>query len=242
LWVHFSPHGPGLHCRFVILCGREKTRLRGSLGVFAQLSRPGRPGLWHNVFSVFSPGALTVLLPCFLLVFVSEMGDKTQLMALVLTTRFKRPWVVLAGIFVASLANLGLVAWLGASASAWINPTMLKWGVGLGFFGFAAWMLVPEKEESPDADGRGYGAFWTTVVSIFLAEMGDKAQFAVLALGARYADPLQVTAGSVLGMLAADSLAVAFGGRLTAWIPMVWVRRAACLLFALFGLVMLLRP
>jgi putative Ca2+/H+ antiporter (TMEM165/GDT1 family) len=197
--------------------------------------------LRHNAIPVFSPGALTVFLPCFLLVFVSEMGDKTQLLALVLTTRFKRPWTVLAGVLVASIANLGLVAWFGAGISARINPALLKWGLGLGFFGFAAWMLVPEKEESPEAGRGGHGAFWTTVVSIFFAEMGDKAQFAVLALGARFADPLQVAAGSVLGMLAADSLAVAFGGRLTAWIPMAWVRRAACLLFALFGLAMLLR-
>lgn len=168
------------------------------------------------------------------------MGDKTQVMTLVLTTRFKRPWAVLAGVLVASVANLGLVAWLGTAISAWINPIVLKWVVGLSFFGFAAWMLVPEKEE--DLDQRnGYGAFLTTAVSIFVAEMGDKAQFAVLALGARYADPLRVTIGSVLGMVTADSLAVAFGGRLTAWVPMVWVRRAASLLFFIFGLVLLFR-
>jgi Ca2+/H+ antiporter, TMEM165/GDT1 family len=190
----------------------------------------------------FSPSsALHILLPCFLLVFVSEMGDKTQLMVLVLSTRFKRPWAILAGVLVASVANLGLVACLGGVVSAWINPVALKWGVGLGFFGFAAWMLVPEKEESPGQAVSNAGAFWTTAVSIFLAEMGDKAQFAVLALGARYADPLRVTIGSALGMLAADSLAIAFGGRLTAWVPMLWVRRAASLLFALFGLALLLR-
>ncbi|HTA17200.1 MAG TPA: TMEM165/GDT1 family protein [bacterium] len=184
--------------------------------------------------------ALSVILACFLLVFVSEMGDKTQLMTLVLTTRYKRPWTVLAGVLVASLANLGLVAWLGTAISARINPMVLKWVVGLSFFGFAAWMLVPEKDE--DLDHRnGYGAFLTTAVSIFVAEMGDKAQFAVLALGARYADPLRVTIGGVLGMVTADSLAVAFGGRLTAWVPMVWVRRAASLLFFLFGLILLLR-
>jgi putative Ca2+/H+ antiporter (TMEM165/GDT1 family) len=183
--------------------------------------------------------ALSVIFACFLLVFVSEMGDKTQVMVLVLSTRFKRPWAILAGVLVASLANLGLVAWLGTAISAWINPLVLKWVVGLSFLGFALWMLVPEKDEDPEGR-KGYGAFWTTAVSIFVAEMGDKAQFAVLALGARYADPLRVTIGSVLGMLAADSLAVAFGGRLTTYVPMAWVRRAASLLFFLFGLILLL--
>jgi putative Ca2+/H+ antiporter (TMEM165/GDT1 family) len=176
------------------------------------------------------------------LVFASEMGDKTQLMVLVLSARYKRPWLILAGVLVASVANLGLVAWLGGAAAAWLNPTFLKWGVGLSFLGFAVWMLFPEKDEGADGGAlSGSGAFWTTVLSIFLGEMGDKAQLAVLAMGARYGDALKVTLGSCLGMLAADGLAIAFGERLTRWVPMLWVRRGAACLFALFGLVLLWR-
>jgi len=180
------------------------------------------------------------VLPCFLLVLVSEMGDKTQLLALVLALRFRRPWPIMAGILVATLANHGLASWLGAAAAAWIGPVALKWGLACVFFGFAAWLLVPDKDEGLDERPRG-GVFWTTVVLFFLAEMGDKTQLATIALGARYADPLLVTAGTTLGMLAADGLAVAFGDKLTARIPMDWVRRAASLLFALFGAALLWR-
>jgi putative Ca2+/H+ antiporter (TMEM165/GDT1 family) len=183
---------------------------------------------------------MLIALNCFLLTFVSEMGDKTQLLALVLATRFKRPWTVLAGILTASLASLGLAATLGGAVAHWLGPKVLAWALGLTFLAFAVWLLVPEKEESLEG-GKGNGAFWTTVFTIFLAEMGDKAQLAVAALGAHYAAPLSVTLGASTGMLAADALAVLFGGRLTARIPMVWVRRAASLLFALLGLTALFR-
>lgn len=185
---------------------------------------------------------MAVILPCFLLVFVSEMGDKTQLLALVLALRFRRPWLVMAGILVATVANHGLASCVGGAAAAWIGPRALRWGLAATFLGFAAWLLVPDKEEAPTEGGTARaGVFVTTVVSFFLAEMGDKTQLATIALGARYADPLRVTLGSSLGMLAADGLAVFLGERLTARIPMAWVRRGASLLFALFGLALLWR-
>lgn len=183
---------------------------------------------------------MLIVLKCFLLTFASEMGDKTQLLALVLATRFKRPWTVLAGILLASLLSLGLAATLGGAVAHWLGPVVLKWGLGLTFLGFAAWLLVPEKEEAHE-QSNGHGVFWTTVLTIFLAELGDKAQLAVVALGAHFASPLRVTAGATAGMVAADALAVLFGERLTAKIPMVWVRRMASLLFALLGLTALLR-
>jgi len=182
---------------------------------------------------------MAIFFSCFLVVFLSEMGDKTQWMVLVLSTRFKRPLAILAGVLVASLANFGLVAWLGKALSAHINPLVLRYCIALSFLGFAVWLLFPENEEGGrDADGKS--AFWTTVASIFLAEMGDKGQFAVLALSARLSAPLLVTLGSSLGMVAADSLAIVFGERLKVWVPMHWVRRAASLLFAIFGVGILL--
>ena len=181
---------------------------------------------------------MNALLSSFLLVFISEMGDKTQLLALLLALRFRRPAVILAGITVATVANHALAAWLGSALAAWADPTALKWGLALSFFGFAAWILVPDKEQGLDAGGH-WGAFITTVVSFFLAEMGDKTQLATIALGARFHRTSLVVCGSTLGILAADGLAIAFGERLTRRIPMAWMRRMASLLFALFGLLIL---
>jgi len=183
---------------------------------------------------------LAVLFSCFLLVFLSEMGDKTQLLTLVLAARFRRPWAVLAGVLCAAAASLGLAAFLGGAIAAWLGPALLRWIGAASFLAVGALLLIPEKDGDAPPSG-GAGAFWTTVVTIFLAEIGDKAQLAVVLLGAHYQQPLWVALGSVLGMVAADSLAIVFGGRLTAWVPMAWIRRAASLLFILFGLALLWR-
>lgn len=181
---------------------------------------------------------MDAIIQSFFLVFASETGDKTQLLALVLVLRFKRPWVIMAGILLATLLNHGLASWLGGRAAALVQPQTLRWILAITFFAFAAWILVPDKDEDLK-QGSKYGAFWTTIVTFFLAEMGDKTQLATVALGARFINVWLVTCGTTLGMLAADGLAVAFGENLVTRVPMLWVRRLASLLFVLFGVLIL---
>lgn len=183
---------------------------------------------------------MTAVIQSFFLVFASEMGDKTQLLALILVLRYKKPWAIMAGILVATLLNHGLASWLGGRAAALVEPGVLNWALALTFFAFAAWILVPDKDDGLEQESK-YGAFLTTTVAFFLAEMGDKTQLATIALGARFADPWLVTLGTTLGMLASDGLAVAFGESLVKKVPMHWVRRGASVLFAVFGAAILLR-
>lgn len=174
----------------------------------------------------------------FLLVFASEMGDKTQLLALVLASRFKKPWTIMGGILAATLLNHALASWAGGWLSSFVSPQILAWILAGTFLAFAVWILIPDKDEELKEAGR-FGAFLTTLVAFFLAEMGDKTQLATVALGAKYASPLIVTAGTTAGMLASDGLAVFFGQKLTERISMKWVRRTASFLFAVFGLAIL---
>jgi len=183
---------------------------------------------------------LETLLNSFLLVFAGEMGDKTQLLALVLTARFKKPWAILAGVFVATLLNHALASWAGGWIATLFSPVTLKWLLAATFFIFAFWILIPDKEEELKETAR-FGAFATTVVAFFLAEMGDKTQLATIALGARYSNIWLVTAGTTLGMLASNALAIFLGEKLLRRIPMRWVRIFSCVLFLSFGVGILLR-
>jgi putative Ca2+/H+ antiporter (TMEM165/GDT1 family) len=171
----------------------------------------------------------------FFLVFAGEMGDKTQLLALVLTARFRRPWVILAGVFVATVLNHALAAWAGAWISSFFAPETLRWALAITFFAFGAWILVPDKEGEVQASGH-FGVFLTTVISFFLAEMGDKTQLATVALGARFEALWLVTLGTTLGMMASNALAIFLGDKLLARIPMAKIRVAACVLFLVFGI------
>lgn len=177
---------------------------------------------------------MEAVLNSFLLVAMSEMGDKTQLLALVLAARFRKPWAVMAGILTATLLNHGLASWAGVWISGLIPAATLKWILATTFLGFAVWLLIPDKEEGLPEAGR-FGAFFTTAFAFFMAEMADKTQLATIALGARYHDPVAVTVGTTAGMLVADGLAVFFGDRLTQRIPMDWIHKVAAALFALFG-------
>lgn len=183
---------------------------------------------------------LEALINSFVLVFVSEMGDKTQLLALVLASRFRRPWTIMSGIFVATVLNHALAAWGGAFLSAQVDASVLRWILALSFFAFAGWILIPDKESELSQTSR-FGAFLTTVVAFFMAEMGDKTQLATIALGARYSNTLVVTFGTTLGMLASNALAIFLGEKLLARIPMKWIRIFASALFVLFGIGILLR-
>jgi len=181
---------------------------------------------------------MDAILHSFALVFVSEMGDKTQLLALILASRFRKPWAIMAGILVATLLNHGLASWLGGRLSTAVNPDHLAWALALIFFAFAGWILIPDKDEGLKVEPK-YGAFVTTVVTLFLAEMGDKTQLATIALGAHFNSPVYVTLGTTAGMMAADGLAVFLGERLTQKISMKWIRYFAAALFFAFGVYIL---
>lgn len=171
----------------------------------------------------------------FLLVAVGEIGDKTQLLALCLAARFRKPLPVAAGILAATLLNHLLAAWAGRFLSDLAQGEWVRWVIGLSFLGLAVWALRPDVlEHCEDEPDRG-GAFLTTLVSFFLAEIGDKTQVATAGLGAAYPDLTMVVAGTTLGMLAADLPVIWLGGMAAGRIPFGLVRRIAAGLFALTG-------
>ena len=177
---------------------------------------------------------MRAILSSFLLVAVSEMGDKTQLLALSLAARYRRPWVVLAGVFTATVANHALASLLGSWVSEHVPPRAMAGGLAVLFIAFALWTLRPDTLAEQGGPSRA-GPYVTTVVLFFLAEMGDKTQLATMALAAQYQSVILVTIGTTLGMLASDGLAVYLGDRLADRLPMTWVRRVAAALFLAFG-------
>ena len=170
----------------------------------------------------------------FVVVALAEMGDKTQLVALTLASRYRRPWTVMLGILLATVVNHALAASVGVWAADRLSRSWLAWTLGLGFFAFGFWTLVPDRAGTPGAQPR-WGPMLTSAAVFFVAEMGDKTQLATLALGARFDSTVMVTAGTTLGMLVADGLAVFAGDRLTAIVPMSTVRWIAAALFFAFG-------
>jgi putative Ca2+/H+ antiporter (TMEM165/GDT1 family) len=172
---------------------------------------------------------------------LGEMGDKTQLLALLLATRFKRPWTIVAGIAVATTLNHALAGLLGHWIGLQLGATALRWAVGLGFIVMAAWMLVPDRIDDQAVKSSGHwSVFVTTLVAFFLAEMGDKTQLATVALAARFADLPSVVAGTTAGLLLANAPVVWLGDVLARRLPMAWLHRAAALLMALMGVLALL--
>jgi len=174
------------------------------------------------------------VLSSFAVVALAEMGDKTQLVAFSLASRFRRPWPVLAGILIATTANHALASWAGAWISARVSDSLLAWALGLGFLVFGVWTLFPDRA-GPEAETGRWGPLAATAVIFFFAEMGDKTQLATIALGARFSSVTAVTAGTTLGMLAADGAAVFASTRLDHVIPARLVRRIAAGLFFLFA-------
>jgi putative Ca2+/H+ antiporter (TMEM165/GDT1 family) len=167
---------------------------------------------------------------------LAEMGDKTQLLALLLAARFRKPAPIILGILLATLVNHGIAGWIGAWIALWLTPVVLRWSVGLLFLGMAVWTLIPDRIEEGEARiATRLGVFGATLVTFFLAEMGDKTQIATLALAAHYPAPLLVVAGTTLGMLIADVPAVFVGDRLAARIPMRLVHGIAAAIFAVLG-------
>lgn len=172
---------------------------------------------------------------------LAEIGDKTQLLAFILAARFKKPLPIILGILVATLVNHGLAGALGAWITASVSPGILRWVLGLSFLGMAVWTLIPDKiEEEESQVAQRLGVFGATLVTFFLAEMGDKTQIATIAMAAHYATPLLVVLGTTLGMLIADVPAVFVGDKLAARIPMKLVHSVAAAIFALLGIATLL--
>ena len=168
---------------------------------------------------------------------LAEIGDKTQLLAFILAARFKKPLPIIAGILVATLVNHALAGALGAWITTLLNPQVLGWVLGLSFIGMAVWTLIPDEIEEDEAPVvKRFGVFGATLVTFFLAEMGDKTQLATVAMAAHYPTPLLVVVGTTLGMMIANVPAVYLGEKLAARIPMKLVHSIAAGLFALLGL------
>jgi Ca2+/H+ antiporter, TMEM165/GDT1 family len=176
------------------------------------------------------------------IVALAEMGDKTQLLALVLAARYKRPLPIVLGILFATLANHALAAWLGAWITNLTGREAMRWILGASFLAMAAWALVPDRLENEQAPSIRFGVFGATLVAFFLVEMGDKTQVATVALAARYASIAAVVAGTTLGMLLANVPAVVLGERLLRRVPVKAVRRAAAAVFVVLGALALVDP
>jgi putative Ca2+/H+ antiporter (TMEM165/GDT1 family) len=168
------------------------------------------------------------------------MGDKTQLLAMLLAVKFRRPAPIILGIFVATLFNHATAGLVGGWIAAALGPVALRWVIGASFIAMAGWMLVPDTLDADTPAPQRFGVFGTTLVSFFLAEMGDKTQIATVALAARYHDLVAVVAGTTIGMMLADVPAVFIGDRLAQRIPMKLVHAIAAAIFAGLGLLTLL--
>ncbi|MDP2367002.1 TMEM165/GDT1 family protein [Rhodoferax sp.] len=168
---------------------------------------------------------------------LAEMGDKTQLLALILALRFRKPWPIVAGILVATIANHAMAGALGVWVTTLLGPDVLRWVLGGSFIAMAVWMLIPDKLDD-EAAGKAprFGVFGTTVVAFFLAEMGDKTQIATVMLAAQYGAYASVVIGTTLGMLLANAPVVWLGERMTRLVPIRIVHLSSALIFSGLGL------
>jgi len=184
------------------------------------------PALETNMESLFVSTGVVAL---------AEIGDKTQLLAVMIAARFKRPVPIILGILCTTIVNHGLAGALGAWITATASPEGLRWVLGASFLGMAAWTMIPDKIEEETQVARRFGVFGATLITFFLAEMGDRTQIATVAMAAHYANPFLVVVGTTLGMLFADVLAVFVGEKLAAKIPMKLGHSIAAAIFALLG-------
>lgn len=176
-----------------------------------------------------------------LTVTLGEIGDKTQLLALILAAKYRKPWPICLAIFVATLINHSLAAAFGALVSEALRPQTLHWIVAASFLIVALWTLKPDHADTSDAaHGGAHGVFIAALASFFLAEMGDKTQIATAVLAAQYHPFWQVVAGTTLGMLFADVPVVWLGARFAHKLPLRAARIGAALLFAALGIWILL--
>jgi putative Ca2+/H+ antiporter (TMEM165/GDT1 family) len=176
------------------------------------------------------------------IVAIAEIGDKTQLLALMLAARYRKPVPIILGIFFATLANHALAAWIGAEVAAWVGAETMRWILGATFIVMAGWCLIPDKADEGPQAARRAGAFLATLVAFFIVEIGDKTQIATVALAARFQSLFAVTAGTTVGMLLANAPVVLFGDAIARRLPLRIVRIVAALLFVALGLAALLMP
>lgn len=166
---------------------------------------------------------------------LAEIGDKTQLLALLLAARFRKPWPIIAGILVATLLNHALAAWIGQLAASWLTPQTLRWIVAASFIGIALWTLKPDKLDE-DEKLPAHGAFIATTFAFFIAEIGDKTQVATVLLAAKYSSLWKVVSGTTIGMLLANVPVVALGSKFAAKLPLKAARITAAIVFLALGL------
>ena len=174
---------------------------------------------------------------------LAEIGDKTQLLAFILAAKFRKPVPIILGILAATLVNHGFAGALGQWITSLMGPAVLRWVLGISFIGMAAWTLIPDEFDEKDANDAKlarFGVFGTTLVTFFMAEMGDKTQIATVALAAQYHSFFFVVAGTTLGMMIADVPAVLLGDRIAHRMPVKIVHRIAAAIFAILGALTLL--
>ena len=175
------------------------------------------------------------------IVALAEMGDKTQLLALILAARFRKPWPIVLGILTATIANHALAGAAGAWVTTVLGPDVLRWVLGGSFIAMSVWMLIPDSVDDEEASGTPrFGVFWTTVVAFFLAEMGDKTQIATVMLAAQYHSWGWVVAGTTLGMMLANAPVVWLGDKITKLVPLKVVHMVSAVIFLGLGLLALL--
>jgi putative Ca2+/H+ antiporter (TMEM165/GDT1 family) len=175
------------------------------------------------------------------IVALAEMGDKTQLLALILAARYQKPWPIVLGIFVATVFNHALAGALGAWVTTLLGPEVLRWILGASFIAMAVWMLVPDQmDEGETTSAPRLGVFATTVFAFFLAEMGDKTQIATVMLAAQYHAWAAVVAGTTLGMMLANAPVVWLGDKITKKVPIRVVHLVSAAIFAVLGVLALL--
>ncbi|WP_394790838.1 TMEM165/GDT1 family protein [Rhodoferax sp.] len=174
------------------------------------------------------------------IVALAEIGDKTQLLAFILAAKFKKPWPIVAAIFVSTVANHAFAGAVGSWITSLVGPETLRWILGISFIGMAGWTLVPDKFDEEDAKLARFGVFGTTLVAFFLAEMGDKTQFATIALAAKYHSFVAVVSGTTLGMMIANVPAVLLGNKIAERMPTKIVHRIAAAIFLVMGIITLI--
>jgi putative Ca2+/H+ antiporter (TMEM165/GDT1 family) len=206
------------------------------------------PGLGRQAGIIAStdPQPAGALMQTFLIstatVALAEIGDKTQLLSLILAAKYRKPWPICFGILAATLINHALAGSAGALVAHWFSPDTLKWIVGLSFLAVAAWTLVPdEADEASAARGAGHGVLAATLIAFFLAEMGDKTQVATVVLAANYVPLWQVVAGTTIGMLLANVPVIWLGSRFAEKLPLRAARIAAAVLFAALAIWILVK-
>lgn len=171
---------------------------------------------------------------------LAEIGDKTQLLSLVLAARYRKPLPIIAGVLAATLINHGFAGALGEWLGVYLTPTVMRWALAISFIGMGLWILVPDKLDADEANANRsrlgvFGVFGATFVAFFLAEMGDKTQIATVALAARFQDYVGVVAGTTFGMMLANVPAILLGDRFAHRLPTKLVHGVAAVLFIALG-------